>query len=104
MQVIGNWLSNDHTLPEQIVLGMEAIVLLLELCLRATCCQTGDKFYKQKDGMAVGNMLVVVSNISIDRFKKLVLDTGHHCCGCGVSMVCWLWSGYMVLIGYRIFQ
>jgi hypothetical protein len=38
-----------------------------------------DKFFQQKDGMAVGNSLsTIVSNIFMEHFEKLALDWAQH--------------------------
>ncbi|PNF31066.1 hypothetical protein B7P43_G17441 [Cryptotermes secundus] len=51
---------------------------LLEVCLRTTCFQV-DKFFQQKDGMAMGKSLSpVVSNIFMEHFEKLALDPAPY--------------------------
>jgi hypothetical protein len=41
--------------------------------------QVDDKFFQQKDGMAMGNALSpVVSNIYMEHFEKLALKTAVH--------------------------
>jgi hypothetical protein len=51
--VIRNKLHNNDTLAEQSVLQVEAIMELQEVCLRTTYFQVDDKFFQQKDGMAM---------------------------------------------------
>ena len=49
---------------------------LLEVCLRTTYFQVDDKFFQQKDGMAMENSLSpIVSNIFMEHFEKLALDS-----------------------------
>jgi hypothetical protein len=52
---------------------------LLDICLTTTYFQFEDKFYQQKEGMEVGNSLSpVVSNIFMEHFEEIALDTAHH--------------------------
>jgi hypothetical protein len=51
----------------------------LGICLRTTYFQVDDKFFQQKDGMAMGNSLsLIVSNIFMEHFKKLALDSAPY--------------------------
>jgi hypothetical protein len=44
----------------------------LEVCLKTTYFQVDDKFFQQKDGMAVGSSLSsIVCNIYMEYFEKL---------------------------------
>jgi hypothetical protein len=44
--------------------------------LRTTYFQADDRFYQQKDGMAMGSSLSpIVSNIYMEHFEKLALDS-----------------------------
>jgi hypothetical protein len=57
-------------------LQVEAIMALLEVCLRTTYFQVDDKFFQQKDGMAMGSSLSpIISNIFMDHLEKLTLGT-----------------------------
>jgi hypothetical protein len=48
---------------------------LLEICLRTIYFQVDDKFFQQKDVMAMGSSLSpTVSNIFMEHFEKLALD------------------------------
>jgi hypothetical protein len=79
LQVIRNKLHNDDTLTERPVLQFEAIMEPLEVCLRATCCQVHDKFFQQKDGICIGSSISpIVSNIYMEHYKKLALDSIKH--------------------------
>jgi hypothetical protein len=52
---------------------------LLEVCLRTTYFQINDKFFQQKDGMAMGNSLShIVINIFMEHFEKLALDSAPY--------------------------
>jgi hypothetical protein len=78
LQVIRNKLHNDDTLVERSVLQVEAIMKLLEVCLRATYFCV-NKFFQQKDGMAVGSSLSpIVNNIFMKHFERLALDSAQH--------------------------
>ncbi|PNF31038.1 hypothetical protein B7P43_G17855, partial [Cryptotermes secundus] len=79
LQIIENKLHDDVTVTEQSVLQVEAIMELLEVCLRTTYFQVDDKFFQQKDGMAMGNSLSpIVSNIFMEHFEKLALDSAPY--------------------------
>jgi hypothetical protein len=50
----------------------------LEVCLIITYFQD-DKFFQQKDGMAMGSSLSsTVSNIFMEHFEKLALNSAQH--------------------------
>jgi hypothetical protein len=52
---------------------------LLEVCLRTTYFQVDDKFFQQKDGMAMGSSLSpIVSNIFMEHLENLALDLAQH--------------------------
>jgi hypothetical protein len=52
---------------------------LLDVCLRTTYIQVDDEFFQQKDGMAMGSSLSsVVSNIFMEHFEILALDSAQH--------------------------
>jgi hypothetical protein len=52
---------------------------LLEVCLKTTYFQVDDKFFQQKDGMAMGYApSPVVSNIYMENFEELALWTAAH--------------------------
>jgi hypothetical protein len=79
LQIIENKLHNDATLVERSILQVEALMELVEICLRTTYFQVGDKFVQQKDGMAMGNSLsTIVSNIFMEHFEKLALDSAPY--------------------------
>jgi hypothetical protein len=51
---------------------------LLDVCLRTTYFQLDDRFYQQKEGMAMGSSLSpIVSNIYMEHFEKLALDSAQ---------------------------
>jgi hypothetical protein len=77
LQVIRNKLHNN-TLAEWSVLQVEAIMELLEVCLKTTYFQV-DKFFQQKDGMDMGSSLSpIVSNIFMENFEELALDSAQY--------------------------
>jgi hypothetical protein len=74
LQVISSKLHNYDTLVERSALQSEAIVEMLEVCLRTTYFQVDDEFFQQKDGMAMESSLSpVVSNS-----YSLALDSALH--------------------------
>jgi hypothetical protein len=90
---MSNKLHNDDTLAERSALQAEAIMELLEFCLRSTYFQVDDKFFQQKDDMAMGSSLsLIINNIYMEHFEKLAL--GHninHSCGSGTLMTFVVW-------------
>jgi hypothetical protein len=60
------------TLAEWYALQVEAILYLLEVCLRTTFFQIDDQLFQQKDGMAMGSSVSpIISNICMEHFPKL---------------------------------
>jgi hypothetical protein len=79
LQVIINKLHNDDTLVERSALQIEDVMELLEVCLRTTYFQVDDKFFQQKNGMAMGSSVSpIVSNICMEHFEKLALGSVEH--------------------------
>jgi hypothetical protein len=79
LRVIRNMLQNDHTPTECFSLEVGGIMELLEVCLKTTYFQVDDKFFQQKEGMAMGNTLSpVVSNIYMEHFEELALKMTAH--------------------------
>jgi hypothetical protein len=69
----------DPSFPECSPLQVEDIMELLDICLTTTYFQFDDKFYQQKEGMAMGNsLLLVVSNLFIENSEEAALDTADH--------------------------
>jgi hypothetical protein len=106
LKIIRNKLHNDNTSAELSVLQFEAIIELLEVCLRTTYFRAEDSFFKQKDGKAMGSTLSpIVSNIFMEHCKKLAIDltwrNTNHRCGSGMLMD-YMRSGLMAQSGYRI--
>jgi hypothetical protein len=65
-------------LAEWSTLQVEAIVELLEVCLRAADLQTDNKFIHQKESMAVGSSLSpIISNI-MEHYEKLPLVSAQY--------------------------
>jgi hypothetical protein len=66
----------EEALAERSILKVEAITELLDVCLRTTYFQVDDRFYQQKEGMAMGGSLSpIVSNIYMEHFEKLALNS-----------------------------
>jgi hypothetical protein len=79
LQVIRNKLHNEDTLVEWSILQVEAIVELLEVCLRTTYLQVDDKFIQQKDSMVRGSSLsTIIRNIFMEHNKKLALYSAQY--------------------------
>jgi hypothetical protein len=59
-------------------LKTEVIMEILEVCMRTIYFQVDNKFYEQKEGVAMGSPLSpVVSNIFMETFEQLALTTAH---------------------------
>jgi hypothetical protein len=60
-------------------LQVEAIMGLLEVCLRATYIQVDDKFIQQTDGIAVSSSLSpIFSTFTGSIFENMALDSAQH--------------------------
>jgi hypothetical protein len=60
-------------------LQIEAIVELLEVCLKTTDFQADNKFFQQKIGMAVGSsQSPIIRNIFTNHFEEVALDSAQH--------------------------
>jgi hypothetical protein len=57
LQIIRKKVHKGHTLAEQPILKVEAIMKLLTVCFRTTYFQVDDKFFQQKAGMSMGSSL-----------------------------------------------
>jgi hypothetical protein len=55
-------------------LQVEAIMGLLEVCLRTTRFKMDDQFFQQKDGMFMGSSLSPIVSTLMEHFNKLALD------------------------------
>jgi hypothetical protein len=53
LKVIRNKLHNEDTLVKRIALQVEGIMELLEVCQRTTYFEVDNKFFQQKEGMAI---------------------------------------------------
>jgi hypothetical protein len=96
LQVISKELRNEDTLAERSVLQAEAITELLEVCLKTTYFQVDDKFFQQKDGMAMGSYRPLFATLTWNILRNWLLaqpNTSHRY-GCGTLMT-HLWSGLM---------
>jgi hypothetical protein len=79
LQVIRNRLSMDPSFPEPSPLQVEDIMELLDICLKTMSFQFEDKFYQQKESMAMGKSLSpVASNIFVEHSEEITLDTDDH--------------------------
>jgi retron-type reverse transcriptase len=85
-------------------LQVKAMMELLEVCLRTTYFQVVDKFFQQKDDMAMGSSLSpIISNIFMSILRNWLLtqhNENYH--GGSSTLMTHLWSGLMVQSSYRI--
>jgi hypothetical protein len=57
---------------------MEAIMELLNVCLRTPYFQAEDKFFQQKEGMAMGSSpSLMTNNIYMEHFEKMAIDSAQ---------------------------
>jgi hypothetical protein len=86
LKVIRNKLHNKDTLEEGPVLQIEAIMELLEVCLRTAYFQVDDKYFQQKYDVTMGSCLSpIVCNMYVEHFEKLAHDSAQH------NPSLWLW-------------
>jgi hypothetical protein len=79
LQVISGKLQKDETLASRFSLQVDALMELLKVCLKTTYFQVHNRFFQQKDGMAMGNSLSpVVCNVYMEHFEKLALDAAPY--------------------------
>jgi hypothetical protein len=79
MKVIKKLLAEEQTLAQRSSLQVENKMELMETCLETSYFQVEDKFFQQKEGMAMGSSLCsVVTNIYMEYFQRLALDTMEH--------------------------
>jgi hypothetical protein len=79
MKVIKKLLAEEQSLAQRCSLQVENKMELMETCLETSYFQVEDKFFQQKDGMAMERSLSsVVSNIYMEYFQRLALDTMEH--------------------------
>lgn len=56
-------------------LHVDAIMEMLEVCLKTSHFRFGDRFFQEKEEIAMGSSLSpVISNIYLELFEKLALD------------------------------
>jgi hypothetical protein len=76
LQVTKDKLCMDSTLLERSPLQVADVMQLLEVCMKTTYFQFHAKFYQQKHGTVMSSsLLAVVSNIFMEHFEELALNT-----------------------------
>jgi hypothetical protein len=71
LQIIKTKLDTDQEKNIYFNLKTEVILEILEVCMRTTYFQVDDKFYEQKEGMAMGSPLSrVMSNIFVENLNN----------------------------------
>jgi hypothetical protein len=104
LQVITNKLHNNDTLAERSVLQGEAIMEVLEVCLRTTYFQVMIRSSNRKMAWlweALCHSLLATSTWRILRNCLLTQHNTNHHCGSGILMT-HLWSGLMAQSNYEI--
>jgi hypothetical protein len=77
LQVIRNRLDTDPSFLECLSVQVEDVMELLDICLTTTYFQFQDKFYQQKEGIAMAKS-PVVSNMFMEHSEEIALDTADH--------------------------
>jgi hypothetical protein len=76
---IRNILGMAPSLHECSRLQVEDLMELLDICLKTMYLQFEDKFYQQKECMAMGSsQSLVVSNIFMEHIEETALDTADY--------------------------
>jgi hypothetical protein len=79
LQIVRNILNRDYFFSKFSPLQVEDVTELWDICLTSTYFQFENKFYQQKEGMAMGNLpSPVVSNIFMEHSEETALDTADH--------------------------
>ena len=69
----------DSSVRAQTAMDVDDIMILLRLCLNTTYFQVNGKFYKQKQGTAMGSPVsVVIANMFMEELEQKSLETFGH--------------------------
>ena len=79
LRVIRDLLDKDPTIKERIVLTVEDINLLLEVCLKNTYFSFQGHFHEQVEGVVMGSPVSpIVANLYMEYFEQKALSTAPH--------------------------
>ena len=64
-------LLKDPTLKDRTVIGVDDIILLLEICLKNTYFSFQGQFFEQVEGVAMGSLVShIVTNLSMEYLEQ----------------------------------
>ena len=76
IQIVNNRLQQDNTLPQRTAMSIPQITSLLEFCLTQTYFLFQGKYYKQKQGAAMGSPISpIIANIFMEEFEVKALQS-----------------------------
>ena len=79
LNIIKDLLEKDHTLKNRTVMGVNDIILLLEVCLKNTYFSFQDQFFEQVEGVAMGSPVSpIVANLYMEYLEQKALSTAPH--------------------------
>ena len=78
LEVIGKRLEEQEAEERNLTLSVASIKRLLHLCLKSTYSMWNNRFYQQKEEVAMGNPLSpVVANIYMEHFEALAIESAR---------------------------
>ena len=87
LKIIKDLLVKDPTLKDRTVIGIDDIILLLEVCLKNTYFSFQGQFFEQVEGVAMGSPVSpIVANLYMEYLEQKALSTAPHPLGSGTGM------------------
>ena len=78
LKVVEQRLMEDHTLQERTTIPVPHLVQLTELCVRSTYFSFQNRFYKQKDGAAMGSPLSpIIANLFMEDLEEKAIHSAQ---------------------------
>ena len=78
LKIIKDLLVKDPTLKDRTVIGVDDIILLLEFCLKNTCCAFQGQIFEQVEGAAMGSPVSPIANLYMEYLEQKALSTAPH--------------------------
>ena len=86
LNIIKDLLVKDSTLKDRTVIGIDDIILLLEICLKNTYFSFQGQFFEQVEGAAMGSPVSpIVANLYMEYLEQKSLSTASTL-GSGAGM------------------
>ena len=87
LKIIKNFLEKDPTLKNRTVIGVDDIILLLEVCLKNTYFSFQGQFFEQVEGAAMGSQVSpIVANLYMEYLELKALSTAPLPPGSGAGL------------------